>query len=147
MKTTIELIDSQKEETAQLNIHKITPSIEQVLAILKEEEHFLMGEEEGSLYKIPFSDILYIEVVDKKSFIYTQQMVCQSADKLYQLEEKLVPYKFIRTSKSMLLNIKAINAISPSLSGRFEALLSNNERVAISRKYVPDLKNGLGMRR
>ncbi|MGX7264539.1 hypothetical protein [Enterococcus crotali] len=33
----------------------------------------------------------------------------------------------------MLRNIEAIKAISPSLSGRFEALLLNQGKVAISR--------------
>ena len=47
----------------------------------------------------------------------------------------------------MLLNIEAIKAVSPTLSGRFEAILINDERVAVSRKYVPDLKKGLGMRK
>lgn len=74
-------------------------------------------------------------------------MVCQSAEKLYQLEEKLFPHKFIRIGKSMLLNIESIRAVSPTLSGRFEATLVNDERVAVSRKYVPDLKKGLGMRK
>ena len=104
-------------------------------------------EENGAHYKIPFSDILYIEVVDKKSFIYTKDLVCQSAEKLYQLEEKLLPHKFIRVEKSLLLNIEAIKAVSPTFSGRFEATLINEERVAVSRKYVPDLKKGLGMRK
>lgn len=47
----------------------------------------------------------------------------------------------------MLLNIESIKAIAPLLSGRFEALLVNGEKVAISRKYVPELKKGLGMER
>ncbi|MEI5993612.1 LytTR family DNA-binding domain-containing protein [Candidatus Enterococcus mansonii] len=147
MKTSVEFIDSNEEELAKFKVHKLTPALENVLAILNKEDQFLLGEEAGSLYKLPISDILYIEVVDKKSFIYTQDLVCQSSDKLYQLEEQLAPFKFIRTSKSMLLNIEAIKAISPTFSGRFEALLTNEERVAISRKYVPDLKKGLGMER
>lgn len=85
--------------------------------------------------------------MDKKCFIYTDDMVCRSPDKLYQLEEKLARFKFIRTSKSMLLNIMGITIISPTLSGRFEATLRNDERVEISRKYVPLLKKALGMGR
>ncbi|WP_207696156.1 hypothetical protein DOK67_0000641 [Enterococcus sp. DIV0212c] len=147
MKTTIEFIDSNEDERAIFNVHKLTPVLENVLSLLNEEDRFLIGEENGSLYRLAFSEILYIEVVDKKSFIYTENLVCQSSEKLYQLEEQLSSFKFIRTSKSMLLNITAIKAIAPTLSGRFEAMLLNDERVAISRKYVPDLKKGLGMER
>ncbi|WP_348921014.1 LytTR family DNA-binding domain-containing protein [Enterococcus rotai] len=147
MKTTIEIIDPTTEEQATFKLHQLSPTIEKVISILNEEEHFLIGEAENALYKILFSDILYIEVVDKRSFIYTEKQVYQSNDKLYQLEEKLMHFDFIRISKSMLLNIEAIQAIAPLLSGRFEARLINEEKVAISRKYVPELKKGLGMER
>ena len=118
-----------------------------MLSILKNEKLFLVGEENGAHYKVPYSNVFYIEVVDKKSFIYTQDKVYQSAEKLYQLEEKLLPHKFIRIGKSMLLNIEVIQSVSPTLSGRFEATLVNDERVAVSRKYVPELKKALGMRK
>lgn len=147
MKTSIEIIEKTQEEIADFKVYEVTDTLQNVLAILKEEKRFLVGEESGAHYKIPFSDVLYIEVVDKKSFIYTKDLVCQSTEKLYQLEEKLLPHRFIRVGKSMLLNIEAIKAVSPTLSGRFEAVLINEERVAVSRKYVPDLKKGLGMRK
>lgn len=147
MKTSVEIIEKTQEEIADFKVYEVTDTLQNVLAVLKEEKRFLVGEENGAHYKIPFFDVLYIEVVDKKSFIYTKNLVCQSNEKLYQLEEKLVPHKFIRVGKSMLLNIEAIKAVSPTLSGRFEAVLINDERVAVSRKYVPDLKKGLGMRK
>lgn len=67
-------------------------------------------------------------------------------EKLYQLEEKLTIHKFLRVSKSMILNVKQIHMIYPTLSGRFEAGLENQECVKISRNYVPALKRILGMK-
>lgn len=147
MKTIVEIIEKSKEETANFKVHEVTKSLQNVLSILKNEKLFLVGEENGAHYKVPYSNVFYIEVVDKKSFIYTQDKVYQSAEKLYQLEEKLFPHKFIRIGKSMLLNIEVIQSVSPTLSGRFEATLVNDERVAVSRKYVPELKKALGMRK
>ncbi|MDT2573971.1 LytTR family DNA-binding domain-containing protein [Enterococcus raffinosus] len=147
MKTIVEIIEKSKEETANFKVHEVTKSLQNVLSILKNEKLFLVGEENGAHYKVPYSNVFYIEVVDKKSFIYTQDKVYQSAEKLYQLEEKLLPHKFIRIGKSMLLNIEVIQSVSPTLSGRFEATLVNDERVAVSRKYVPELKKALGMRK
>lgn len=147
MKTIVEIIEKSKEETANFKVHEVTKSLQNVLSILKNEKLFLVGEENGTHYKVPYSNVFYIEVVDKKSFIYTQDKVYQSAEKLYQLEEKLFPHKFIRIGKSMLLNIEVIQSVSPTLSGRFEATLVNDERVAVSRKYVPELKKALGMRK
>lgn len=147
LKTVVEIIESTESESALLKLHEVTPIINKALSILEAEELSLIGEDDGTLYKVSYSVILYIEVVDKKSFIYTKQSVYQSSEKLYQLEDKMNSFGFIRVSKSMLLNSEAIQAIAPMLSGRFEALLVNDERVAISRKYVPDLKKGLGMER
>lgn len=147
MKTIVEIIEKSKEETANFKVHEVTKSLQNVLSILKNEKLFLVGEENGAHYKVPYSNVFYIEVVDKKSFIYTQDKVYQSAEKLYQLEEKLFPHKFIRIGKSMLLNIEVIQSVSPTLSCRFEATLVNDERVAVSRKYVPELKKALGMRK
>lgn len=147
MKTIVEIIEKSKEETANFKVHEVTKSLQNVLSILKNEKLFLVGEENGAHYKVPYSNVFYIEVVDKKSFIYTQDKVYQSAEKLYQLEKKLLPHKFIRIGKSMLLNIEVIQSVSPTLSGRFEATLVNDERVAVSRKYVPELKKALGMRK
>jgi len=147
LKTIVEIIEKSKEEIANFKVHEVTKSLQNVLSILKNEKLFLVGEENGAHYKVPYSNVFYIEVVDKKSFIYTQDKVYQSAEKLYQLEEKLLPHKFIRIGKSMLLNIEVIQSVSPTLSGRFEATLVNDERVAVSRKYVPELKKALGMRK
>ena len=147
MKTIVEIIEKSKEETANFKVHEVTKSLQNVISILNNEKLFLVGEENGAHYKVPYSNVFYIEVVDKKSFIYTQDKVYQSAEKLYQLEEKLLPHKFIRIGKSMLLNIEVIQSVSPTLSGRFEATLVNDERVAVSRKYVPELKKALGMRK
>ena len=48
-----------------------------------------------------------------------------------------------RCSKSMVLNTEKVDYARPSLSGRFEAVLSNGEKVIVSRKYVADLKRML----
>lgn len=49
-----------------------------------------------------------------------------------------------RCSKSMILNAGKIDYVLPSLSGRFEAVLDNGEKVIISRQYVSTLKRLLG---
>lgn len=68
-------------------------------------------------------------------------------ERLYQLEEVIEELPFMRISKSMIVNIEKILHISPALGGRFEAVLENDEKVIISRLYVPILKNKLGVSR
>jgi len=51
----------------------------------------------------------------------------------------------MRASKSMIINLDMIKYLSPAFGGRFEALLENDEKVIISRQYVPVLKERLGL--
>ena len=67
-------------------------------------------------------------------------------EKLYQVEELSEMLPFMRISKSMIINLDKIRHISPALGGRFEALLDNDEKVIISRQYVPILKDKLGVK-
>ena len=50
-----------------------------------------------------------------------------------------------RCSKSMILNTDKIACVRPSVSGRFEATLVNQEKVIISHQYVGELKRMLGI--
>ena len=93
------------------------------------------------------SDIYYFETVDNKVFAYCRQSVYEVKERLYQLEEVIEELPFMRISKSMIVNIEKILHISPALGGRFEAVLENDEKVIISRLYVPILKNKLGVSR
>jgi DNA-binding LytR/AlgR family response regulator len=91
------------------------------------------------------SEIFYFEVVDDRSFVYTKAKVFEAKEKLYEFERLCEGSTLFRSSKSMVLNAENIDYVRPSLSGRFEAVLSNGEKVVVSRKYVADLKRMLGV--
>ena len=76
--------------------------------------------------------------------VYCQKEVFSSKQKLYEFEALCVGTMLFRCSKSMILNAGKIDYVLPSLSGRFEAVLDNGEKVIISRQYVSTLKRLLG---
>ena len=45
----------------------------------------------------------------------------------------------------MLINVKKIENMKPSLSGRFEITMINGEKLLVSRKYVADLKKKMNL--
>lgn len=98
------------------------------------------GISDGKLCRLQLSDIYYFEVVDGGSFIYCQKKVFICKQKLYEFETLCIGTMLFRCSKSMVLNAEKIDYVLPSLSGRFEAVLDNGEKVIISRKYVAELK-------
>ena len=96
-------------------------------------------------FMIRLDDILYIETVDEHLFIYCADDVYENRMRLYEAEQICRDTLFFKASKSMLINIKKIDNMKPSLSGRFEVTMINGERLLVSRKYVSDLKKKMGI--
>lgn len=145
MKIIVDSIEEPAEEYVSFHVYQMTDRISQAISHLTETAPHIVGERGEVLHKIDYEAILYIETVDKRSFLYTEEHVYSLRDKLYQLEEKLAIVACIRVSKSLILNIDKIDSVYPTISGRFEARLVNQERVTISRSYVASLKNKLGI--
>lgn len=109
-----------------------------------EEDPKLKCRKDGKIFFIPPEEIFYFESVDDRVFVYCEKDVYEIKYKLYELE-KMLPGKFMRSSKSAILCLDRIKSLAPAFGGRFEALLSNGERIIISRQYVPELKRKLGL--
>lgn len=149
MKVNLNIISTQLEESVNLNVHKIDMKVTQAIELLTGSDRVvkhLLGRKDEKHYKISVDDIFYIESIDRKIFIYTENDTYEISEKLYVLEEQLYTLSFIRVSKSLLLNSNKIYSFYPKLSGNLEALLTNKEKVIISRRYVSNLKIRLGMR-
>lgn len=149
MKVSINIISSELEEEVIFNVHNVQEKVTEAIELLTSSNEVikhLLGRKEEKYYKINVDEIFYIESIDRKVFIYTKTQTYEISEKLYVLEEQLASMNFIRISKSLLLNINKIHSFYPKLSGNLEALLTNNEKVIISRRYVANLKNKLGMR-
>jgi DNA-binding LytR/AlgR family response regulator len=105
----------------------------------------LTGKIGDEIYFLDYKDVIYFDTADRKTFIYTIDKVYETSLKLYQLEEILHDTSFIRASKNMILNIKKINSIAHTFSGKMTATLVNGEKAEISRNYVQLLKEKLGI--
>ena len=144
MKITIkEPLDGAEEEIIVL-CHNISPELLNLLNSFKTPSNMLVASIGNELYKINPSDIYYIEVVDKKTFIYCETDVYESKQKLFELEE-LAMKGFFRISRSVIVNLSKVKSVVPSLSGRAEAVLANKERVVISRYYVDEFRKTFGI--
>lgn len=143
MLTKITKTDKSQPEVVEIHCHKISDEVKEIVAFVKSRQGQLTGTIDGRKFEISVSDIFYIESVDNKSFIYTQNKVYETRQKLYELEDLLKSKRFLRISKSTLLNLMKISSIKPALNGRFMAVLYSGEETIISRKYVPELKKAL----
>ena len=143
MLTKITKADKSQPEVVEIHCHKISDEVKEIVAFVKSRQGQLTGVIDDRQFEIALGDIFYIEAVDNKVFIYTQSKVYETKQKLYELEDVLKEKKFLRISKSTLLNLMKISSIKPALNGRFTAVLYSDEEIVISRKYVPEFKKAL----
>ena len=143
MQTKITKIEKDKPEILEIHCHCISDEVREIVAFVKSRQGQLTGTADERQYEIAVSDVFYIEAVDNKTFLYTNDKVYETRQKLYELEEMLQQKHFLRVSKSTLLNLMKVSAIKPALNSRFIAVLFSGEQVVITRKYVPELKKAL----
>jgi len=145
MKIVIEDPATQdQEDTITISVKRMTNKILRAIDILKHPDDITVYLDNRALL-LPATDILYIESVDLKTFVYTRDKVFLSKLKLYEVEELLSQDNFLRGSKQIIINLDMVQNIAPAGGGRFEALLLNDEKVIITRQYVPFLKKRFGL--
>ena len=145
MKVTVEQIDRKREEELIVRCHDPGAAWVEGVREAASGQRTVCGWQEDTMHRLKLSEIFYFEVVDDRSFLYTRAAVFEAKEKLYEFERLCAGSTLFRCSKSMILNAEKIDYVRPSLSGRFEAVLSNGEKAVVSRKYVADLKRMLGV--
>jgi DNA-binding LytR/AlgR family response regulator len=145
VKITIENIPVGSEPEIIIRCNEPDDSLLQLIYSIKSSSKKLIGITDLQMHIISPSDVFYFESVDNKVFIYCKEKVFESRLRLYEIEREYENWNFFRASKSTIINIEKIKSVSPIFYGRFEALLLNNEKIIISRQYVPMLKNKLGL--
>ena len=136
-------IARSEPEELEIRCHEETEEVKDIITFVKSRQGKLTGICEGQQHEIPIADVYYIETVDNSVFIYGQNKVYETKQKLYELEGMLREKYFLRVSKSLVLNLMKIKSIKPALNGRYSAILHSGEEVIISRKYVAQLKCAL----
>lgn len=91
------------------------------------------------------AEIIYIESVERKCFIYTSREIYESDFKLYELEQQLDEYGFVRVSKSFLIRLADIQSLKADINRKIRITMSNGEQIIASRQYADKLKKRLGV--
>ncbi len=143
MDVAIEQIWKEQEELVLIRCHEITDEVREIETFVKSRSGSLVGISDTKQYQIAVTDVCYVESVDGKTFLYTNDKVYETAYRIYELEELLKAKHFLRISKPMLVNLMKIQSIQPAFNGRFTAVLRSGEKIIISRNYVKALKAAL----
>lgn len=145
MKITIQDCPDEEEEEIIIRCkHMDANLLKLVYAVRAGREKITVSKGED-IFQVRPSEIYYFEAVDGKVFAYLEKEVCETRYKLYELEGQLRGTDFFRATKSTIINLAKVKNIRPDFNGRFEVCMKNEERLVVSRQYVPDLKEKLGI--
>ena len=145
MKLSVEQIPRENEEEVIVRCYDTQEKWVEAIRAVTAGEVSVSAFTEEKVYRLKLRDVFYFEVVDGCSFLYCEKTVFECRQKLYEFEALCRGSMLFRCSKSMILNAEKIQYVRPSISGRFEATLTNHEKVMISRQYVGTLKRLLGV--
>lgn len=145
MRISIEEKADLSETEIIVRCQKATPQVMNMIAALRAFDQKLTGYREGQTFLLDGSEVLYIDTVDKRTFLYTESGVYETPFRLYELEERLAVKDFFRASKSLVVNFGKIKSIRPDFGGRMELTMQNGEKLFVSRQYAPVIKQKLGL--
>ena len=91
------------------------------------------------------SDLILVDVDGTSLILETTTGRLITTDRLYKFRERLANPDFVQISKHAVLNINHLKALESSFSGNMLALLTNDIKTDVSRRYLSDLEKALGL--
>ncbi len=120
--------------------------IERMVAMMRMIDMQIAVRRDNETYLLETDKILYVEAVDRKTFVYTNADTYESELKLYELEQQLVERDFLRISKQSLVNLRKIKSLKTDVNRKIRITLQNGEQIVVSRMYSDELRRKLGLR-
>ncbi len=145
MKITIDIDENVKETEINISCNQLTGDIENIIATLRILNQQMVVVKDGETYLLDVNKISYIEALERKTFVYTEEAVYESKLKLYEMEERLMHSGFFRVSKSCLVHLRFIKSLKGDVARKLRLTLENGEQILVSRQYAEEIKKRLGV--
>lgn len=146
MKIEINIDEAITDMEVVVTCSRLTPKVEKILAALRMTDCQLIGKKDNEIHLLDIAQIVYIESVERKCFVYTADDVYESDFPLYELERQLAEYGFFRVSKSFLIHLPSIQSLKADINRRIRITMTNGEQIIASRQYADGLKKRLGVK-
>lgn len=145
MKIEINVDDKIEETCISISCKRLTPELQRMLAMMRILEKKLAATQDGETFLLDVFEIIYVEAIDRKTFVYTKEGVYESGLRLYELEDQLEECGFCRVSKSCLVQLRAVKSLKNDINRRIRVTLDNGEVIIASRQYAEEIKKKLGL--
>ncbi len=120
--------------------------LERLISRLREDApQLLTGSREGRLELLQPERIIRAYAAGGKVYAATEEGEYLLRLRLYELENRLDPQRFVRISHSELVNLDKVRCFDLNLAGTICIRLSDGNVTYVSRRYVSRIKQILGV--
>ena len=129
------------ESEIEIRYTDLDDKLKNLITFIEKGEHYILctDTDTGSKHRVFISDIFYIEIVERKTFLYTKSEVFRCKMKFNELLDMLQPYGFVQANRHCIINIDVLDSIDMMSYSKAEAILENGEKIIVSRTYIQDI--------
>ena len=146
MKIEIDIDEKYSDTEVLIRAAKLDADIEKLVAMMRMVNMQIGVRKGDETYLLDTEKILYIEAVDRRTFVYTEDETYESDLKLYEMERELLEHDFFRISKQSIVNIRMIRSLRSDINRKIRITLKNGEQIVVSRMYSDELRRKLGLK-
>lgn len=144
----IEFIKDPAEKDVRLAVIAAEKS-ERVDSLLDELERSYLGVINGytddRVQLLHPKDVLRVYAEGQRVLCQTHEGTFVLRSRLYEMEARLDPHRFVRISKCELVNARKILRLDVSLTGTVGVILEGNVKTYTSRRYMKRIKDIFGV--
>lgn len=146
MKINLDIDGKYDDTEVIIRAPHLNNDIERMVAMMRMIDMQIAVRKDNETYLLETEKILYIEAVDRKTFVYTNSENYESELKLYEIEQELIERDFLRISKNSIVNLRKIKSLKTDVNRKIRITLQNGEQIVVSRTYSDELRKKLGLR-
>lgn len=145
MKVEVRISAEIKEPYIVIYTNELTTEVNQIAALIDNATESIITVSDNERIVILRPDEIYmVRVENEKLIVYCKAKKYSYGKRLYELEN-LLGGNFMRISRSVLVNLRYLDCVEPSVGGMMLLVLKNGCKDYISRKYLPAFKKYLGL--
>ena len=146
MKIEIDIDEKYPDTEVVIRANKLDSDVERMVAMMRMVNMQIGVRKNDETYLLDVEKILYIEAMERKTFVYTADETYESDLKLYEIEQELLERDFFRISKQSIVNIRMIKSLKSDINRKIRITLKNDEQIVVSRMYSDELRRKLGLK-
>lgn len=146
MKVEVIIDESLDENKVTIYAKKYSKDIENIRDMLTDRLlDKIVAFYDKEIFILSFDEIIRIYAQDKEVFVKTNNKSYKVRLTLTELDKRLDKKKFIRISRSEIVNIDYVKRLDLSFTGTIAVELANEDVSYVSRRKLKEFKKALGL--